>query len=231
MDIDKEYEELYGGDQQYHDILNLDNELTNLWIRVYYKLYFPTQYFTLSNEWKKEMIDDCKQCDQYFDWFEIKSPATILPKIKDGIVLSNKECAVLERIIENYSGLKEFYIGQIVDECLNNETKTQYFKEHFKNYNYPACMNTLEFYVPVNCNYDFVGESIRNHLEDTEFIGRIKIEIRWYRDDMNVAVDIYEYDYTGCVDYISESLRDSLEEKLIRQYQKGLGAIIKMCQK
>ena len=91
-------------------------------------------------------------------------------------------------------------------------------------------MDTLEFYVPIDCHYDFIGESIRDHLEDTEFVGKIAIEIRWCQE-FDVATDVYEYEYTGCVDYISESLRDSLEDKLIYQHKKGLSANIKVYQK
>lgn len=126
VDIDERYFEICGDGEWFDEIQKLDNELLNIWIRIYYKRYWVEHYHTLSETWKKEMINDCEQYSVYFDWVNVSKYR--VPHIKDGIKLSNKECLVLEFIIENYSGLHELDIGQIHRECLDNEKETENYK-------------------------------------------------------------------------------------------------------
>jgi len=111
--IDEAYANLWGDDEWFEEILKLDNELLNMWIRVYYQRYWIEKYPGLSEVWKKEIIIDCKKYGEYFDWIGK------FPYIKERISLSNRECSVLEHILENYDGLRGFDIGELIETMYN----------------------------------------------------------------------------------------------------------------
>ena len=115
------YDLLWGDDEWSEQILKLDNELMNIWIRAYYKRYWVEEHPTLSEKWQKEIIDECKQYSMYFSDNDY-------PNIKDELILSNKECSVLEHVLENYSGLRGFDIGCIINDCLDNKEAIENYK-------------------------------------------------------------------------------------------------------
>lgn len=128
--IDEEFFNLWGDCKWFHQIQELDNELLNIWIRVYYKRYWVEEHPSLSEKWKKDTIDECKLYSAYFDWVKIHD--ICVPHIKDDLILSNKECSILEHILENYSGLRGFDIGCIIGDCLGNEKETKKYKRTIK---------------------------------------------------------------------------------------------------
>lgn len=113
--IDEAYSYLWEDSDWLESIMGLDNDLLNQWIRVYYQRYWKEKYPELSDKWKKEIIEDCQKYSEYFDWIGQ------FPYVKEDIVLSNKECSVLEHILENYSGLRGFDIGEFIYNCATED--------------------------------------------------------------------------------------------------------------
>lgn len=136
MDIDAVYDERFeGGDEEdlkiKDDLLKLDNTLLNIWIRCYYQKFWVQGYKSLSKQWQKEILDDFKEYNKYFNWNGNKC------YIKDDITLNNKECIILESIIENYDGLRDFSTFRLLDDCTDEENTQIYIDSLRKTGNFP----------------------------------------------------------------------------------------------
>ena len=113
------------GDISRVNILKVDNELFNIYIRVYYKMYWVEEYPKINKKWQTDILEECKVRFNYlFDWKEG------FPYVKETIVLSNKECFLLEHLIENYWGLTGMTSWQFLDDCLDNPLETQRYKKY-----------------------------------------------------------------------------------------------------
>ena len=92
-------------------------------MRVYYQRYWIEKYPELSEIQKKEIIEDCQKYSEYFD--QIGK----FPYIKEYSLLTNRECSVLEHILENYNGLRDFDIGELIENCPGGSDENNKYKE------------------------------------------------------------------------------------------------------
>ncbi len=109
MNITEKFDSIFEDDvEMRQSILNIDNELMNLWIKTYYDKYWKVK-LNLSPQFLEGILNDCKERDEYFVWIDDR------PYIKKDLQLTNEECTVLFFIIENYSGLDDFNIWILTD--------------------------------------------------------------------------------------------------------------------
>lgn len=104
-------------------ILALNNNLMNLWIRVYYLRWWTEKVHTISPSWLREITEECHKYDYLLDW------KTGNPTVKDDLRLTNKECTILWFILENYDGLDTFTLWELMDKA-NNPDCYHYIQEY-----------------------------------------------------------------------------------------------------
>ncbi len=82
-------------------------------------------------------------------------------------------------------------------------------------------MSTLTIYIPNDAIYDHFGESLRNFLENQKEDGVVHILIMYYLGEEYKCKTEYIYEYDGNVDYVSEGVRETLEDLLLDAQKSG----------
>lgn len=85
-------------------------------------------------------------------------------------------------------------------------------------------MSTLTINIPNDAVYDYFGESLRDFLEDQKEDGVVHILVIYYLGEEYKYKTEYMYEYDGNVDYVSERVKESLEDSLLDAQKSGYTA-------
>ena len=95
-------------------------------------------------------------------------------------------------------------------------------------------MNSVKIEIPCDTFYDYIGETLRDHLEAVvlDDANNDKVDVYVTFNDTDSLYSVarhYSYQFDGNVDYVSESLRDVLENELESHYRLGHSATVVFC--